>query len=406
MLLELIENGSITDVHGILAAGVHAGLKKTGAMDLALVVSEAPAACAGVFTTNRFQAAPVLYDRDAIHSDPWGVRALVINSGCANACTGPEGEEDAREMARLAGRAAGIDPNRVLVMSTGVIGQRLPMDKIAHGVALAAPALSARGGHDAARAIMTTDTRPKEVAVRTTVAGKQVTVAGMAKGAGMISPKMATLLSAIFTDAAASPTALDAIIRHATERSFNCITVDGDMSTNDTLLLLANGLARNPTIGGPNDEGYQELLAAVTFVATELAKKVAFDGEGATKRVTIEVKGGRTREEAHQAAMTIAKSPLVKTAIYGRDANWGRVLCAVGYSGVPVNPDHVDMWLGDLHLVHQGRPYDVNEERAAAILAEEDVSITVDLGMGQESVTVWTCDLSHDYVSINAHYRT
>jgi len=294
----------------------------------------------------------------------------------------------------------------VLVMSTGVIGQRLPMDKIAHGVALAAPALSARGGHDAARAIMTTDTRPKEVAVRTTVAGKQVTVAGMAKGAGMISPKMATLLSAIFTDAAASPTALDAIIRHATERSFNCITVDGDMSTNDTLLLLANGLARNPTIGGPNDEGYQELLAAVTFVATELAKKVAFDGEGATKRVTIEVKGGRTREEAHQAAMTIAKSPLVKTAIYGRDANWGRVLCAVGYSGVPVNPDHVDMWLGDLHLVHQGRPYDVNEERAAAILAEEDVSITVDLGMGQESVTVWTCDLSHDYVSINAHYRT
>lgn len=406
MLFELIENGSITDVPGIRAAGVHAGLKKTGALDMALILSEAPAACAGVFTTNRFQAAPVLYDRDAIRSHPWGVRALVINSGCANACTGPEGEEDAREMARLAGRAVGVDPNRVLVMSTGVIGQRLPMDKIAHGVALAALALSAGGGHDAARAIMTTDTRPKEVAVRTAVAGRQVTVAGMAKGAGMISPKMATLLSAIFTDAAASPAALDAIIRQATEQSFNCITVDGDMSTNDTLLLLANGLAGNPTISGPDDDGYRELLAAVTFVAIELAKKIAFDGEGATKHVTIEVKGGRTRGEAHQAAMSIAKSPLVKTAIYGRDANWGRVLCAVGYSGVPVDPNRVDMWLRDLHLVHQGRPYNVDEERAAAILAEEDVGITVDLGMGQESATVWTCDFSHDYVSINAHYRT
>ncbi|MGQ9554389.1 MAG: bifunctional glutamate N-acetyltransferase/amino-acid acetyltransferase ArgJ [Anaerolineae bacterium] len=406
MPFELIENGSITDVPGIRAAGVHAGLKKTGALDMALVISEAPAACAGVFTTNRFQAAPVLYDRDAIRADPWSVRALVINSGCANACTGPEGEEDAREMARLAGRAVGVDPNRVLVMSTGVIGQRLPMDKIAHGVALAAPALSAGGGHDAARAIMTTDTRPKEVAVRTAVAGRQVTVAGMAKGAGMISPKMATLLSAIFTDAAASPTALDAILRQATEQSFNCITVDGDMSTNDTLLLLANGLARNPTISSPDDDGYRELLAAVTCVAIELAKKIAFDGEGATKHVTIAVKGGRTRGEAHQAAMSIAKSPLVKTAIYGRDANWGRVLCAVGYSGVPVDPNRVDMWLGDLHLVHQGRPYNVDEERAAAILAEEDVGITVDLGMGQESVTVWTCDFSHDYVSINAHYRT
>jgi len=404
--LEVIEAGCITDVPGIAAAGVSAGLKKTGALDFALVVSESPCSCAAVFTTNRFQAAPVLYDRDAIAADPTGIRALAINSGCANACTGPEGLEDAREMARLSGEAAGVSAKRVLVMSTGVIGQRLPMDRIARGVKLAALALSPCGGHDAARAIMTTDTRPKEVAVRATVGGRTVTVAGMAKGAGMISPNMATLLAAIFTDATATPAALEAIIRRAVERSFNCITVDGDMSTNDTLLLLANGQAGNAVIGGSGDDGHAALLAAVSYVAEDLAKKVAFDGEGATKRVTIDITGARSREEARQAGMAVAKSPLVKTAIFGRDANWGRVLCAVGYSGVPVVPGQVDMWLGDLHLVHLGRPHDINEERASEILAVEDIALRVDMGMGDESATIWTCDLSHEYVSINGSYRT
>jgi glutamate N-acetyltransferase/amino-acid N-acetyltransferase len=238
------------------------------------------------------------------------------------------------------------------------------------------------------------------------VAGKEVTVAGMAKGAGMISPNMATMLSLIVTDAQVTPAALEQILVYATDRSFNCVTVDGDMSTNDTLIIMANGLADNPVIEGPESEGYDQLRDAVTATATELAKMVAFDGEGATKRVTIEVKGARTRDEGRTAAMSVANSPLVKTAIYGRDANWGRILCAVGYSGVPVDPNRVDLWLGDVHLVHQGRPYDVNEERAAQILAQEYVDITVDLGMGDESVTVWTCDLSHEYVSINAHYRT
>jgi glutamate N-acetyltransferase/amino-acid N-acetyltransferase len=334
------------------------------------------------------------------------MRAVAINSGCANACTGPEGIEDARQMARLAGQAAGVDANCVLVMSTGVIGQRLDMDKIGFGLAQAAKALSDQGGHDAARAIMTTDTRPKEYAVKAMVAGKEVTVAGMAKGAGMISPNMATMLSLIVTDAQVTPAALEQILVYATDRSFNCVTVDGDMSTNDTLIIMANGLADNPVIEGPESEGYDQLRDAVTATATELAKMVAFDGEGATKRVTIEVKGARTRDEGRTAAMSVANSPLVKTAIYGRDANWGRILCAVGYSGVPVDPNRVDLWLGDVHLVHQGRPYDVNEERAAQILAQEYVDITVDLGMGDESVTVWTCDLSHEYVSINAHYRT
>ncbi len=406
MSYELIPEGSITDVAGFRAAGVHCGLKKDGALDLALVVSDRPACCAGVFTTNRFQAAPVLYNRDAIHSDPRGVRAVAINSGCANACTGPEGDEDAREMARLVGKAAGVDGNRVLVMSTGVIGQRLDLDKVGAGLAAAAPALSDRGGHDAARAIMTTDTRPKEVALRTRVAGAPVTLAGMAKGSGMISPNMATMLSLIVTDAAVMPSALQPILLYAVDRSFNCVTVDGDMSTNDTLLLLANGVAGNPIIEGPDSPGFVELRDAVTETATALAKKVAFDGEGATKRVTVQVNGARSREEGRQAAMAVANSPLSKTAIYGRDANWGRFLCAVGYSGVAVDPGQVDLWLGHLHLVKQGRPYDVNEERAAEILACDDIVITVDLGMGSEPVTVWTCDLSHEYVSINAHYRT
>jgi len=401
-----LEGGSITDVPGIRAAGVHCGLKKDGLLDLALVVSETPASCAGVFTTNRFQAAPVLYDRDAIHSDPRGVRAIVVNSGCANAITGPEGEEDAREMARLAGDAAGVPGNRVLVMSTGVIGQRLPMDKIARGIKAAVAALSFNGGHDAARAIMTTDTRPKELAVRTEIDGKEVTVAGMAKGAGMIHPNMATLLATVITDAKVSPGALDEMIRYAVDRSFNSITVDGDMSTNDTLLLLANGLARNSEIVSAESEDYVKLRDAVTFVCIELARMIAFDGEGATKHVTIEVRGARSRQEGRQVAMAIANSPLVKTAIYGRDANWGRILMAVGKSGVPVDPGRVDLWLGDLHLVHLGRPHDINEERAAAILAEVDVDIAVDLGMGEERATVWTCDFSHEYVSINAEYRT
>lgn len=406
MSFEVLPDGCITDVNGFRAAGVHCGLKKGDALDLALVVSDRPASCAGVFTTNRFQAAPVLFNRDAIHSDPRGVRAVAINSGCANACTGPEGDEDAREMARLAGKASGLDANRVLVMSTGVIGQRLDLGKIDSGLQSAAQALSNKGGHDAARAIMTTDTRPKELAVRAQVAGVPITLAGMAKGSGMIGPNMATMLSMIVTDAAVEPAALQSILLHAVDRSFNCVTVDGDMSTNDTLLLLANGAVGNSAIEGPDSPGFEDLQDAVTATAIELAKMVAFDGEGATKRVTIQVNGARTREEGRQAAMSIANSPLSKTAIYGRDANWGRFLCAVGYSGVPVIPGDVDLWLGDLHLVKKGRPHDVNEERAAQILALDDIAITVDLRMGDKAVTVWTCDLSHEYVSINAHYRT
>ena len=404
--VERLPEPSISLVKGFLAAGVHCGLKKGGALDLALVLSERPATGAGVFTTNRFQAAPVLYDREALQADPRGVRAVVINSGCANACTGPEGVEDARETARLAGKALQVSPNRVLVMSTGVIGQRLPMEKIARGIELGAAALAASDGHAAARAIMTTDTHPKEAAVRIKLGGREVTVAGMAKGAGMISPNMATLLALILTDARVEPVPLDAMVRAAAERSFNCITVDGDMSTNDTFLVLANGLADNEPITDCASPGYSALEQAIVSVAQELARAIAFDGEGATKHLTIVVRGARTREEARQVAMAVAKSPLVKTAFYGQDANWGRILCAVGYSGVPIRPEKVDLWLEDLQLVRSGRPYDVDEERAARILEQVDITVQLDLGMGDAEVTVWTCDLSHEYVSINAHYRT
>lgn len=404
---KVLEGGTITDVPGFRAAGVHSGLKKKlGALDLALVVSEAPAVGVAVFTTNRFQAAPVLFNRERLSRGQTGLRVVAINSGCANACTGPEGLEDAREMARLAAEAAGAPADSALVMSTGVIGQRLKMDRVAAGLKEAAAALSQTGGPDAARAIMTTDTRPKTAAVQITVGGKTVTLAGMAKGAGMISPNMATMLSMIATDAAVDPAALRDMLVYAVDRSFNCVTVDGDMSTNDTLLVLANGVAGNAEVTGPSSEGYEALRDGLTVVAQSLAQQVAFDGEGATKRVTITVRGAADRAEGRRAAMSVANSPLVKTAIYGKDANWGRILCAVGYSGVSVDPDNVDLWLGDLHLVLAGRPHDVDEERASAILERDDIDIIVDLDMGQETVTVWTCDLSHEYVSINADYRT
>jgi len=402
----LIEGGSITSVPGFRAAGVHCGLKAGDELDLGLVVSEVPCRAAAVFTTNRVQAAPVLWDKEVIAISPEGVRAVVINSGCANACTGEQGLRDARQMARQVALAIGTGPHGVLVMSTGVIGQRLDMDKIGAGISAAVASLSAEGGHKPARAIMTTDTRPKEVAVRVEVAGRRVTIAGMCKGAGMIHPHMATLLGLILTDAAIAQPLLQQALRQAVEASFNRITVDGDMSTNDTVAVLANGLAGNEELRAENSPGYTGFLQGLTFVATELAKGIVRDGEGASKFIEVQVRGARTEAEAKQAAMAVATSNLVKTAIYGKDPNWGRVICAVGYSGVEVDPDRLSLWFDDLHLVKDGQPYDVDEERAAEILSQDEITIAVDLGQGEAEATIWTCDLTHDYVTINAHYRT
>lgn len=428
--MQNIPNGTIAEVAGLTAAGVHCGLKPDGALDLALLASEQPCTAAAVFTMNRVKAAPVLYDQALLTRNPTAIRAVVVNSGNANAVTGDQGMTDARRMAELTAEAADCEPDQVWVMSTGVIGVPLDMAKIAAGITRAADALSPDGGHDAARAIMTTDTVPKEVAVRVPLSGGWVTVAGIAKGAGMIHPNMATMLAVVATDAAVPATLLDNVLRQAVDRSFNCITVDGDTSTNDTVLLLANG-AGGVSIEDPSSADTRQLQEAVTAVATTLAQKIVRDGEGATKFVTIHVTGAPTAGEAKQVATSVARSSLVKTALHGEDANWGRVLAAIGYSAVEIDPSRIGLWFAaggtveelggakeelegkleefgarSLELVRAGRPHDVDEARAAEILAGEDINITIDLGLGTAEATVWTCDLSFEYVRINAHYRT
>jgi glutamate N-acetyltransferase/amino-acid N-acetyltransferase len=390
---------------GFRFAGVAAGIKKTGAADFAAIISETPCSTAATFTRNAFPAAPVLYDRDLVKSNPAGVRGVVINSGCANACTGDEGLADAALMARLAEDALRQPPRTLAVMSTGVIGPRLPMDRVRAGAELAAAALSPEAADEASRAIMTTDTRPK-VALREAGPAR---LWGMCKGAGMIHPNMATMLAVIVTDAAIAPAALDAALRAAVDSSFNCISVDGDMSTNDTVLALANGAA------GPVDGAV--FAAALTALCQDLAQQIVRDGEGATKFITIGVSGAASASDARVAAKAIANSPLVKTAFYGGDANWGRILAAVGYSGAAVDPGKAQLWIaagtGDasssadrLQLVAQGRPLVYSEERATAIFAGSEIAVSVALGSGEGSATVWTCDLSHAYVDINGHYRT
>ncbi|NLG28777.1 MAG: bifunctional glutamate N-acetyltransferase/amino-acid acetyltransferase ArgJ [Chloroflexi bacterium] len=403
-----IENGSITSVPGFRAAGVSAGIKRRGGPDLALVVADQPSTAAAVFTTNAFKAAPVIYNQSLLAANPAGWRAVAINSGCANACTGDQGHRDAQAMAQAVADALAIRREDVMVMSTGVIGQLLPMDKILHGITLAHGQLSAdiEGGHDAARAIMTTDTRPKECACEVSRGDLRLRVGGMAKGSGMIHPNMATMLGVITSNARLTPALAQRALREAVDDTLNAITVDGDTSTNDTLLLVANGSAEMSLIEDAETPAYHAFLAGLRYVATELAKDIVRDGEGATHFIEVRVEGAPTRAEAKQVAMSIAKSSLVKTAIYGQDANWGRIICAVGYSGVAIDPNRVSVWLDDLELVRSGAPYNVDEERASAILARTDIPIRVDLGIGAASATVWTCDLTHKYVDINARYRT
>jgi glutamate N-acetyltransferase/amino-acid N-acetyltransferase len=398
--------GAISMVRGFRAAGVACGLKAGGAKDLALVVSDVPCRAAALFTRNVFKAAPVLYDQDLLARNPTGIQTVVINSGCANACTGELGLANARHTAQIAGEVLELPAEAVFVMSTGVIGQQLDMSKVAAGIREAASVLSPAGGANAALAIMTTDTRPKEVLVPVRLDGRTGAVAGVAKGAGMIHPDMATMLVLLVTDVAIGLEPLRAALRAAVERSFHRITVDGDTSTNDTVLLLANGLAGNREIVDITSQDYTHFVGALSEACITLAKMIASDGEGATRLVEIRVEGAASVGEATLVGRTIATSPLVKTALYGRDANWGRVLAAAGRSGAAVQPDKVALWFGDLQLVDDGQPVPLDEERASAILSQPEVVITINLGVGGERATVWTCDLSHDYVSINAHYRT
>ncbi len=395
--------GGITAARGFMAAGVHCGVKKAK-KDLALVYSSSPAVGAGVFTTNKVPAAPVLVDRELLARSP-SFRSVVVNSGNANACTGDRGMNDAWTMVRTAARALNVSPGEVIVSSTGVIGQFLPMERISEGVVDAAEILSRDGHIDAAEAIMTTDTFVKEVAVRLTLDGREVVVGGMAKGSGMIAPNMATMLAFVTSDVAIAPALLKEALTRATDMSFHRISVDGDTSTNDMVVVLANGLAGNPilTSAGPS---YDRLYRALEYVLIRLSKMIVLDGEGATKFVEIHVRGAADEESAVRAARAIANSNLVKTAIHGEDANWGRILAAVGYSGIDFDPARVEIAFGDLPILRQNYCIDFSEEKAKEILGEKEITITVVLHQGTAEASFWTCDLSKEYVDINANYRT
>lgn len=403
--MKTVENidGGITAAKGFSASGVHAGIKKKNA-DMALVVSDLPATAAGVFTSNAVQAAPVRLCRERIGRD--SARAILVNSGCANACTGPAGMDDARKMAKLAADRLGVDEMDVFVCSTGTIGTFLPMDKIAAGTAAAAEALSPDGGNDAARAIMTTDTVDKQEAVELEAGGARIRIGGMTKGAGMIEPNMATMLGFLSTDAAVTPAALQACLRTAVDASFNRISVDGDQSTNDTVLLLANGAAGGRTLD-EKDPDWEAFASAVREVATRLAMRIVRDGEGATRFVTVTVKGAVSAEDARKAARAIANSLLVKTSWYGGDPNWGRVMDAVGYSGAAMREEDVEILYDDLCAVRNGLANpDIGESELAAVLAGKEFTVTVDLHGGDGVDTVYTCDCSEEYVKINSEYMT
>jgi glutamate N-acetyltransferase/amino-acid N-acetyltransferase len=395
--------GGVTAPAGYRASGLHCGIKANGKPDLSLIVSDRPAAAAGLFTINLAKAAPVYLCQDHLARSGGRALAVVTNSGCANACTGPQGAADAREMARLTAAAMGCSEDQVLVASTGVIGVNLKMDKIRAGIPQALAALADDGGAAAARAIMTTDPFPKEHSVEVTTEFGAFRVGGMAKGSGMIEPRMATMLGYLTTDAGVDPVMLQRALTEASRYTFNAITVDGEPSTNDCVFALANG-ASGVEI---NENLYPTLVAGFRAVAHELALGIVRGGEGATKLVAITVTGAASDADAWMAARAIANSPLVKTAIHGGDPNWGRLVAAAGRSGAAFVLDGARVQIGSLVLFENGRPFDELAPKAAAYLTGTNLAIEVNLGAGGAfSATMWTCDFSADYVKINAEYRT
>ncbi len=395
-------SGGVTTPRGFRAAGVSAGIKANGGLDLALLVCDGPAQAAAVFTTNLALAAPVVVSREHLARSGGIARAVIVNSGCANACTGDEGMQAARDMAAETARLVHCPAEQVLVASTGVIGVALPIDRIRGGLPLAFGALGADQGAMAARAIMTTDPFPKEAAAQVVIDGRDVTIGGMAKGSGMIEPMLATMLGFVTTDAAVPKTLLDRALREAAGDTFNAITVDGECSTNDCVMLLANGAS-----GVVVDEmRYATFAAGLTVVCRELALGIVRGGEGATKLVTVIVAGAASSGEARKAAKAIANSLLVKTAIHGGDPNWGRLIAVAGRAGVAFELSRAAVMIGSTVLFENGRPYDEASPLAAEYLKGKDLTVSVDLGAGGASSTVWTCDLSAEYVRINADYRT
>lgn len=406
--MKIIEGG-VTAAKGYKAAGVYAGIKKKR-KDMALVYSTVPAVGAGTFTTNVVKAAPVKWDMNVTKESPY-VQAVVLNSGVANACTGTLGDQNNELMAQAVASAMNIPVNSVYTASTGVIGKQMPIDVIIEGAKLLAQELeeSISAGTQAAEAIMTTDTYSKQSAVAFIVDGKEITLGGMAKGSGMIHPNMATMLGVVTTDLAISKELLQEALSADVKKSFNMISVDRDTSTNDSLLLLANGLAGNKPIIEKNED-YIKFCEALNYVTTDLAKKMAADGEGCTKLFTTSIIGAASEDEAVVLAKSVITSSLVKSAVFGNDANWGRILCAMGYSGVTFDPDKVDLYIeseeGNLKLVENGMATDYSEELATKILSGKSVTATADLKSGNASATAWGCDLTYDYVKINADYRS
>ena len=407
--MEII-TGGVTAAKGFLAAGVEAGIKYQNRKDMAMVYSKTPCRAAGVFTTNVVKAAPVLWDKEVVESE-WEAQAIVVNSGIANACTGKLGYEYCRDTAGAAADALEISPQSVLICSTGVIGMQLPMEKMTEGVRMLAKAIKPgeEAGTDAAKAIMTTDTRNKQVAVKVTIGGKEVTIGGMCKGSGMIHPNMCTMLAFVTTDVNISKKLLQEALSADVQDTFNMVSVDGDTSTNDTLLVLANGQAGNPEITEKGAD-YDTFVEALHYVNETLAKKIAGDGEGATALFEVKVIHADNKEDAKTLAKSVITSSLTKAALFGHDANWGRILCALGYSGAKFDPEAIELYLessaGKILIFKDGMAADYSEEEATRILSCSEVTALVDMKMGEAEATAWGCDLTYDYVKINADYRS
>lgn len=404
------QQGGITAAKGFYAASTAAEIKYKNREDMAMIYSEVPCALAGTFTTNVVKAAPVLWDREIVEKKGMA-QAVVINAGIANACTGKEGFDYCRLTAQKVEEVMGIPQENVLVASTGVIGQQLPIERICNGVEKMKDLLKGDliSGTNAAKAIMTTDTHEKEIAVSLEIGGKEVTIGGMCKGSGMIHPNMCTMLSFVTTDLAISAELLQEALREDVEETYNMISVDGDTSTNDTCLLLANGLAENPKITEKN-ENYAEFCKALRFVNETLAKEMAGDGEGATALFEVKVFGAKTKKDAKILSKSVVTSNLTKAAIYGHDANWGRILCALGYAGVEFSPENVELYFeskaGKIQILKNGVAVAYSEEEATKILSEPVVTAIVNMNLGEASATAWGCDLTYDYVKINADYRS
>ncbi|MCY6370053.1 bifunctional glutamate N-acetyltransferase/amino-acid acetyltransferase ArgJ [Clostridium ganghwense] len=405
--MEILKDKCISDVQGFKAIGIAAGFKKSGKKDLALIYSEKKAVSAGTFTTNKVKAAPVLLNMEYIKNE--NTQAIIVNSGQANACTGKKGLKDAKAIAEITADELSINAKEVLQASTGVIGVPIPMEVMKQGIKKVCALKSDEGGSDAAEAIMTTDTKTKEITVEIILGGKKVLISGMAKGSGMIKPNMATMLSFVVTDANISKAMLNKVIKDSVKDSYNMISVDGDTSTNDMMICLANGAAQNELIDSENED-FIIFKETLDFVNKELAKKMARDGEGATKLIEVEVVNARDVQSAKMGAMSVVSSNLVKAALFGSDPNWGRIVCSIGYSGADFDPDKVDVYfkssIGEIKVFEKGMNVYFNEDTASKILQEEQLVIYINLNEGEYAAKAWGCDLTYKYVKINGEYRT